>query len=183
MAALAIPLSAHDHVRGRVDATLTLVEYGDFQCPHCAGVFPMVLEIADELGESLAFAFRHFPLPEIHPLAQRAAEAAEAAASQGRFWQMANALYENQERLDEDRLTTCARRANLDVKQFKKEMKSGIHAPRVRADYLGGVRSGVKGTPTFFINGQLYQGPHQSAALVAELLKASRGRLPSGNPS
>jgi len=176
MATLAIPLSVHDHVRGRVDAPLTLVQYGDFQCSHCARVYPMVLEIADDLGDSLAFALRHFPVPQIHPMAQRAAEAAEAAASQGRFWEMATELYENQEELDDDRLTRCARKADLDIKRFKKEMMSGIHASRVRADYLGGVRSAVKGTPTFFINGQIYEGPHQSAALVAELLKASRGR-------
>jgi protein-disulfide isomerase len=176
MATLAIPLSVHDHLRGRLDATLTLVQYGDFQCPHCARVSPMALEIADALGDSLAFAFRHFPLSQIHPLAQLTAEAGEAAASQGRFWEMATVLYENQEELDDDRVIQCAQKADLDVKRFKKEIKSGIHASRVRADYLGGVRSGVKGTPTLFINGQLYEGPHESAALVAELLKASRGR-------
>jgi formate-nitrite transporter family protein len=176
MATLAIPLSVHDHVRGRLDAPLTLVQYGDFQCSHCARVYPMVLEIAEDLGDSLAFALRHFPLPQVHPLAQLTAEAAEAAASQGRFWEMATVLYENQEEMDDDRLTRCAQKADLDIKRFKKEIKSGIHASRVRADYLGGVRSGMKGTPTFFINGQLYEGAHESAALVAELLKASRGR-------
>src|SRR2546426_3373581 len=176
MVTLAIPLSVHDHVRGRVDAPLTLVQYGDFQCSHCARMYPMVLEIADDLGDSLAFALRHFPVSQIHPLAQRAAEAAEAAASQGRFWEMATELYENQEELDDDRLTRCARKADLDIKRFKKEMMSGIHASRVRADYLGGVRSAVNGTPTFFMNGQLYEGAHASAAEVAQLLEASSGR-------
>ena len=176
MATLAIPLSVHDHVRGRVDASLTVVQYGDFQCPHCARMYPMVLEIADDLGDSVAFAFRHFPLSQIHPLAQLTAEAAEAAASQGRFWEMATVLYENQEEMDDDRLTHFAQKAGLDIKRFKKEVKSGIHASRVRADYLGGVRSGVKGTPAFFINGELYEGAYESAALVAELLRASRGR-------
>jgi formate-nitrite transporter family protein len=176
MTSLAIPLSVHDHVRGRVDATLTLIQYGDFQCPHCARMYPMVLEIADDLGDSVAFALRHFPLSQAHPLAQLTAEAAEAAASQDRFWEMATVLYENQEEIDDDRLTRYAQKADLDIKRFKKEIKSGIHASRVRADYLGGVRSGVKGTPTFFINGQLYEGEHEFGALVAELLKASRGR-------
>jgi protein-disulfide isomerase len=159
-----------------MDASLTLVQYGDFQCPHCARVHPMLIEIADELRDSLRLVFRHFPLSEVHPLAQRSAEAAEAAASQGRFWQMAAKLYENQEKLDDDALTGYAKKADLDIKRFKKELISGVHAARVRADYLGGVRSGVKGTPTFFINGERYQGPHESGPLVAALLTASRSR-------
>jgi protein-disulfide isomerase len=138
-------------------------------------MFPIALEVAHELGDALAFAYRHFPLPEVHPLAQRAAEAAEAAASQGRFWEMATKLYENSERLDESRLIRCAEKADLHVKRFRQEMESGIHAARVRADYLGGVRSGVKGTPTFFINGRRYEGPHNSDAVVAALLRSSRG--------
>jgi protein-disulfide isomerase len=139
-------------------------------------MFPLALEIAAELGDSLAFAFRHFPLTQMHPLAERAAQAAEAAASQGRFWEMAAALYERHEKLDDRRLIRCAEKADLKIKRFKKEMDSGVHAPRIRADYLGGVRSGVKGTPTFFINGQLYQGAHESGALVGALLEASKGR-------
>ena len=174
MATLAIPVSAHDHLLGRVDAPLTLVQYGDFQCPHCARAFPVVLEIANELKDSLALAFRHFPLHDIHPFAQRTAEAAEAAASQGQFWAMARLLYENQDRLDEEGLIRCARKADLSSKRFRKEMASGVHAPRIRADYLGGVRSGVKGTPTFFINGKLYEGGQDSSSFIAELLKVAR---------
>jgi formate-nitrite transporter family protein len=172
--ALAIPVSAHDHFRGPVDAPLTLVQFGDFQCPHCARVYPMLVEIADELRDSLRFAFRHFPVSQIHPLAQRSAEAAEAAASQGRFWEMAALLYENQDELDDDALTRYARDADVHLKPFKKELTSGVHAARVRADYLGGLRSGVKGTPTLFINGELYEGTPESQPLVAALLKASR---------
>ena len=174
MATLAIPVSTHDHVRGRADAGLTVVQYGDFQCPHCAHTFAVLLEIADQLGDSVALAFRHFPLTGVHPLAQRAAEAAEAAASQGRFWQMAKLLYENQESLDEERLIRCAKKADLQMKRFRKDMESGLHAPRIRADYLSGVRSGVKGTPTLFINGRLYEGMQDTDALVAALLEASR---------
>src|SRR5262249_31339905 len=140
MASLTIPVSAHDHLKGPEDAPLTLLVYGDLQCPHCALLHPRLIEIADELPDSQRLAFRHFPLVEIHPQAQRAAEAAEAAASQGRFWEMVSLLYANQDRLDDDSLIRSAKKANLDVRRFKKELASGVHAPRVRADFLGGLR-------------------------------------------
>ena len=174
MAKLVIPISARDHAQGALDAPLTVVQYGDFQCPHCALAYQDVSEIANELRDSLRFVFRHFPLTQIHPQAQRAAEAAEAAANQARFWEMAALLYENQEQLDNDSLARYARKANLDSKRFKKELSSGVHATRIRADFLGGVRSGVNGTPTFFINGERYEGMFNSAAFVAALLKESR---------
>jgi protein-disulfide isomerase len=175
MADLIVPVSAHDHIRGPANAPLTLVQYGDFQCPHCAAAYPEVAAIASELSDSLRLVFRHFPLVQVHPQAQRAAEAAEAAASQGRFWEMAPLLYENQEQLDDHSLGRYAKKASLDLKRFKKELSSGVHAARVRADYLGGVRSGVDGTPTFFINGKRYEGSFKSEAFVAALLNVSRG--------
>ena len=175
MTRLAIPISAHDHAQGPGDAPLTLVEYGDFQCPHCALAHPRVDEIARELRDSLRVVFRHFPLAQVHPLAQRAAEAAEAAAAQGRFWEMAALLYRHQDDLDDDSLVRHAWKASLDTKRFRKELDEGVHAPRVRADFLGGVRSGVNGTPAFFINGERYEGTFTLDALVAALLKASRG--------
>ncbi len=175
MADLVVPVSAHDHIRGPVNAPLTLVQYGDFQCPHCAAAYPEVAAIANELSDSLRLVLRHFPLAQVHPQAQRAAEAAEAAASQGRFWDMASLLYENQEELDDHSLGRYARKAGLDLKRFKKELNSGVHAARVRADYLGGVRSGVNGTPAFFINGKRHEGTFKSEALVAALLSESRG--------
>jgi len=175
MANLIVPVSAHDHVRGPENAPLTLVQYGDFQCPHCAEAYPEVAAIADELSDSLRLVFRHFPLPQVHPQALRAAEAAEAAATQGRFWEMAPLLYENQEQLDDYSLGRYAKKAGVDLKRFKKELSSGVHAARVRADYLGGVRSGVTGTPTFFINGKHYEGMFKSEAFVAALLNESRG--------
>lgn len=178
MAKLAIPVSAHDHAQGPVDAPLTLLQYGDLQCPHCALAYPRVIEIAHELRDSLRLVFRHFPLGESHPQAQGAAEAAEAAASQGRFWELVSLLYANQERLDEDSLVRYAKKANLDIRRFRKELASGVHAARVRSDFLGGVRSGVQGTPTFFINGEHYQGTFELDALVAALLRASRQRIP-----
>jgi protein-disulfide isomerase len=174
MPKLAIPVSEHDHSQGPQNAPLTLLYYGDFQCPHCALFFPRLVEIANELRDELRMVFRHFPIAAMHPRAQRAAEAAEAAASQGRFWEMASLLYANQERLDDDSLIRCAKKANVDARRFKKELSSGVHAPRVRADYLGAVRSGVKGAPTLFINGEPYEGMLQVDALVGALLKASR---------
>jgi protein-disulfide isomerase len=175
MADLIVPVSAHDHILGPVDAPLTLLQYGDFQCPHCAAAYPEVAAIANELSDSLRLVFRHFPLAQEHPQAQRAAEAAEAAASQGRFWEMAPLLYENQEQLDDHSLGRYAKKTGLDLKRFKKDLSSGVHAARVRADYLGGVRSGVNGTPTFFINGKRYEGTFKSEAFVAALLNESRG--------
>ena len=174
MGRLVIPVSAHDHALGPVDATLTLLQYGDLQCPHCALVYARVTEIAHELRDSLRFAFRHFPLAEVHPQAQRAAEAAEAAASQGRFWEMVSLLYANQEHLDDDSLVRYAKKANLETRRFKKELSSGVHAARVRSDFLGGVRSGVEGTPTIFINDERYQGTFEFDSLVGALLKVSR---------
>jgi len=175
MADLVVPVSAHDHIRGPANAPLTLVQYADFQCPHCAAAHPEVAAIANELSDSLRLVLRHFPLSQVHPQAQRAAEAAEAAAGHGRFWEMASLLYENQEELDDHSLGRYARKAGLDLKRFRKELSSGVHAARVRADYLGGIRSGVNGTPTFFINGKRYEGTFKSEALVAALLNESRG--------
>jgi protein-disulfide isomerase len=175
MSRLAVPVSTRDHVRGPVDAALTVVEYGDFQCGHCGLAHPIVTEIANELRDSLRVAFRHFPISDLHPRAQHAAEAAEAAARQGRFWEMHALLYENQADLDYASLLRYAKKARLGTKQFEKDLLSAVHAPRVRADYLGGVRSGVAGAPAFFINGELYQGKVGLDAIVAALFKASKG--------
>jgi protein-disulfide isomerase len=175
MAKLVIPVSARDHARGPENAPLTLVQYGDFQCPHCAQADRDLAVIANELRDSLRIVFRHFPLTDVHPRAQHAAEAAEAAASQGRFWEIAALLYENQDELDDNSLVRYAKKANVDPRRFRKELSSGVHAARVRADFLGGVRSEVKGTPTFFINGERYEGMFRFDALVAALLKESRG--------
>src|SRR3981189_2701445 len=130
------------------------------RCGWCSAIFP---------------SRRSLRTPTRPPRPRRAAEGAKAAASHGRFWEMASLLYENQEELDDHSLGRYARKAGLDLKRFKKELSSGAHAARVRADYLGGVRSGVNGTPPFFINGKRYEGPFKSEALVAALLNESRG--------
>jgi len=177
MPALVIPVTEHDHARGAANAPLTLVQYGDFECPHCALAYPRLTEIANELGDSLRLVFRHFPLNDVHPRAQRAAEAAEAAAKQGRFWEIVPLLHENYEKLDDETLIRCAKKAGVDAKRLMKEVESGTHAARVRADYLGGLRSGVNGTPAFFINGERYEGALGLDALVVALLKASRTKV------
>ena len=171
---LVIPVTARDHIRGPAEGPLTLVQFADFQCPHCALVYPVVQEIGMELKDSLRIVYRHFPLSQVHPLAQAAACAAEAAAAQGRFWEMADMLHENDEALEAEAIQRYARKLKLDMKQFNREIESGVHAGRVRADFLGGVRSGVNGTPTFFINGQRHEGALEFDALVSALLKAAK---------
>lgn len=174
MVDLIVPVSTRDHVRGPENANLTLVQYGDIQCPHCALAHPIINQLVRELNDSLQVVFRHFPLTEIHPLAQRGAEVVEAAASQGRFWEMLDLLYANSDGLDEESFTRFARKIKLDFKTFSRELDRAVHRDRIRADYLGGGRSGVKGTPTFFINRQRYRGPIDFDAMVAALYQASR---------
>lgn len=162
------PVGKRDHATGPPDAPLTLVEYGDYQCPHCGAAYPIVEEIIDRLGDRLRFAYRHFPLSQIHPYAEPAAEAAEAAGAQGRFWEMHDLLFRNQQTLEDDRhFLLFAEQLGLDVERFSSELLQHAHHGRVREDFLSGVKSGVNGTPTFFINGVRYDGPWQT--LLEEL--------------
>ena len=176
---LVMPVSARDHLRGRLTAPLTLVEYGDFQCPHCGAAYPIVEQIRQVMGNRLCFAYRHFPLARIHPRAEPAAEAAEAAGAQGRFWPMHDILFENQDALEDADLVLYARTLRLDVARFTEDLATGVHAPRVREDFMTGVRSGVNGTPTFFINEMRHDGPYDLESLVQALKEA----LPSGRSS
>jgi protein-disulfide isomerase len=164
-----LPLAGRDHTQGRIDAPTALVEYGDFQCPYCAEAHSVVKAIQERLGERLCFAYRHFPLANMHPYAEHAAEAAEAAGAQGRFWEMHDVLFENQNALDDESLQEYAESIGLDVKRFMEEMANGAHADRVKEDFRGGVRNGVNGTPTFFINGERYDGELDAASLFAAL--------------
>jgi len=168
-AQLTPPVSKRDHTVGPASAAITLVEYGDYECPHCGAAHPTVKEIRRRLGNGLRFAFRHFPLSRIHPHAERAAEAAEAAAAQGKFWQMHDQLFEHQDALDDEYLLAYAAAIGLDVDEFAREMALGVHAPRVREDFLSGVRSGVNGTPTFFINGHRHDGSYDVQTLLAAI--------------
>jgi formate-nitrite transporter family protein len=152
------PVGERDHVAGSLDAPVVLVEYGDFECPFCGMAYPIVAAARRWMGNRLCFVFRHFPLAEQHPHARHAAEAAEAAAAQGQFWPMHGLLFEHQRELTDEDLAEYARRLGLDVDRFVDELLSGAYRKRVRDDFRGGVRSGVNATPTFFINGERYDG-------------------------
>jgi protein-disulfide isomerase len=176
------PVNAVDHATGRVDAPLTLVEYGDFQCPHCREAYPIVLRLQEQLGERLRFVYRHFPLIELHPHAAHAAEAAESVAAQAggtAFWAMHHSIFEHQREsphaLDDDHLVAYAARVGADPAQVRADLASGIHRTRVRTDFASGVRSGVNGTPTFFINGVRFEGDwSQPRGFEAALREAAR---------
>jgi protein-disulfide isomerase len=171
---LAVPVTERDHIRGPVDAALTLVEYGDFECPHCGAAYPVVEDVRMKMGQSLRFVYRHFPLPQVHPHAVQAAEAAEAAGAQRRFWPMHDMLFENQQALDRGSLVLYATRLQLDVQAFTRDLVSHAHKPSVERDFMGGVRSGVNGTPTFFINGVRYDGPRDVPSMVRVLNEVLR---------
>ena len=166
---LTLPVSERDHIIGPLTAPVTLVKYGDYECPNCGQAHPLVMELIRLLGRGLCFAFRHFPLATIHPHAQQAAEAAEAAGAQGKFWEMHDVLFEYQHALEDEDLVRYAAALDLDIPRFVSELTRRIHAPRVREDFLTGVRSGVHGTPTFFINGLRHDGPHDLGTLLAAI--------------
>jgi protein-disulfide isomerase len=171
-ARLTVPVSDRDHSQGPADAPVTLVEYGDFECPYCRAAVPVVDALRQRLGERLRFVYRHFPRPE-HPHARQAAEAAEAAAAQGKFWEMHRALFEHQSALDDAHLARYAADVGLDVERFERELEQHTHRDRVHADLLSAVESGAHGTPTFFINGLKHEGTDTledlGAAIAAEL--------------
>jgi predicted DsbA family dithiol-disulfide isomerase len=169
------PVEDRDHALGLATAPVTLVEYGDYECPYCGRMHPVVKELRERLGDRLRFVFRHFPLDSVHPQARRAAEAAEAAAAQGRFWEMHDLLYENQDDLGDEALRRYATRLGLDPERFDGDLEERAHAPRVREDRFGGERSGVEGTPTFFVNGVRYEGSHDLEALLEAVEDAARG--------
>jgi protein-disulfide isomerase len=173
---LSLPVGARDHAEGPEDAPVTLVEYGDYECPHCGRAYPIVKRIQDQLGSRLRFVFRNFPLAEIHPHAQHAAEAAEAAGAQGRFWEMHDALFEHQGALGDRHLAQYAAAIGLDEGRFQRELSDHTHARRVREDFSSGVRSGVNGTPTFFINGVRHDDGWDFETLMTALDAASTTR-------
>lgn len=167
------PVGADDHVAGPEEAPVTLVEYGDFECSYCGMAYPIVRSLQRQLGAQLRFVFRHFPIRESHPHAQHAAEAAEAAAAQGRFWEMHQALFEHQHALDDASLVGYARAIGLDTDRFVRELETGVYVPEVRHDFRNGVRSGVNGTPTFFINGARYDGSWSDEGRFLAALRAA----------
>lgn len=162
-----------DHIQGPADAAVTLIEYGDYECPYCGAAYPIVKEVQARMGERLRFVFRNFPITTAHPHAEQAAEAAEAAATQGSFWEMHDLLYENQKRLENEDLSGYAEQLGLDVGRFDTELSEHVHADRVHEDFLSGVRSGVNGTPTFYINGSRHDDSYDEETLVAALERAA----------
>lgn len=172
---LTTPVGPNDHTQGPPNAPITLVEYGDYECPYCGMAYPIVKRIQERLGDRLRFVFRNFPLAEAHPNAMAAAEFAEAAALQGKFWEMHDALYEHQRALNGTNLQRYARALDLDRRALDAALRSGDPIARVRADVMSGVASGVSGTPTFFINGRRFAGDWRSEnEFVAALSQVDR---------
>ena len=152
MAKLRAPVGQQDHRIGKPSATVTLIEYGDYQCSHCGYVYPLIKKLAKQFSSELVFVFRNFPLQESHPAAMIAAQAAEAAALQHKFWEMHDLIYEHQDELDKDNLMYFAETLNLNIEKFIRDSESHIVLSKIESDFESGVRSGVNGTPTFFIN-------------------------------
>jgi protein-disulfide isomerase len=166
MSRLKPPVSLDDHVEGPMDAAVTLVEYGDYECPHCAAAHPIVKHLQKRFGGRMRFVFRNFPLRQSHPHAEAAAETAEFAAAHGKFWEMHDLLFENQSRLGGALFLELARTLELSSAALSQALDDGLFAERVAADFSGGVRSGVNGTPSFFINGERHDGSFEFAELL-----------------
>ena len=148
------PIGPRDHVLGPPNAPAALVEYGDYQCPQCARAHYEVAEILRRVGNDVRYAYRHFPLTHLHPHALLAAQAAEAAGAEGRFWPMHSMLFANQDALDPAELLGCAETLGLDVRRFSRELQHGVYLPKIETDFRSGSSSGVNGTPAFFVNGR-----------------------------
>ena len=182
MSELRFPLNESDHVVGRADAPVTLVEYGDYQCPHCQAAWPQVELILRHFGQDLRYAYRHFPISTLHPLAKPAAECAEFAGAHDLFWEMHSAIYANGHQLSGATLFALARELGLDAAELGQALEQGTYAPKVEADFLGGVRSGVNGTPCFFVNGVRHDGSYAAADLAAAIEAAQQAGHPQKIP-
>lgn len=169
---LAVPPTADDHAQGPADAPLTLVQYADYECPDSRRAYPVVKALQRRFGPRLRFVFRHFPLKQVHEQAEHAAEVAEAAGVQGKYWEMHDRLFERQFALDDVYLVEYAADLGLDAARVQRELTDHIHLPHVRADFRGGLESGVKGTPTFFVNGVRFRGPWDEEKLAQALEQA-----------
>jgi protein-disulfide isomerase len=163
------PVTDQDHSLGAAEAKCTLVEYGDYQCSYCGEAYPIVKRLRKHFADDLRFIFRNFPLGEMHPQAEHAAETAMFAGKYGKFWEMHDLLYENQQRLDDDGLLEMAGSLKLDVDRLQQDLAAGTYLAAVKGDFRGGVRSGVNGTPTFFINGQRHDAGFDLETLTAAI--------------
>lgn len=173
-AKLALPVAkGRDHIRGPANAPVSLVEYGDYECPFCGAAHQIVTAILDRMDGRMQYVFRHFPLATVHPHAEQAAEAAEAAGAQRKFWAMHDMLFAHQQALSPQHLLLYAETLGLDLERFGQDLATHVHAPKVREDFMSGVRSGVNGTPTFFINGIRHDGSWDFETLFMALQRAA----------
>jgi protein-disulfide isomerase len=166
MTKLSVPVSPLDHHQGSLDAPCTLVEYGDYQCPSCGMAYPLVKRVQKHFGKRLSFVFRNFPLTQMHQYAEAAAETAEFAGAHNKFWEMHDLLFENQTQLSAELFVELAQQLHLAPAQLRHALEKNEFLPRIKQDFSGGVRSGVNGTPTFFINGQRLDGGYDFNAIV-----------------
>jgi len=174
MARLVVPVSEErDYIRGPREAPVTLVEYGDYECPFCGQAYYVLKDLELRAGKLMRFVFRNFPLTTIHPHAARAAEAAEAAGAQGKFWEMHDCLFENQHSLEDEDLLECGVLVGLDTPLIVRDIREGRYLDRIREDFLSGARSGVNGTPTLFINGVRHDGPRDLVSLMTAIEEAA----------
>jgi protein-disulfide isomerase len=170
---LTLPVSSsRDHIQGPTSAPVTLIEYGDYECPYCGQAYQIIEDVQKHLGNKLRFVFRNFPLTEAHPHAQHAAEAAEGAAAQNKFWEMHDYLYEHQQALDDQHLEKYADKLQLDLTKFNNDISNHAYAGRIREDFLSGIHSGVNGTPTFYINEIRYNDSWDLETLLERLRSA-----------
>ena len=179
---LTVPVGERDHAQGSADAPVTLLEYGDYECPYCGAAYPIVKQVQKRRGSQVRFVFRNFPLANMHPHATLAAEAAEVVGAQGKFWEMHDTLYEHQRALGEPDLVRYAGALGVAAGTFSTELRRPAYAERVREDFSSGVRSGVNGTPTFYVNGVRHNGSYEFEELL-EAIDTARtgagGRRPS----
>ena len=165
-------ITAADHITGPADAPVTMLEYGDYECPYCRGAFRDVHRLIDRFPSELRFAFRNFPIAQVHPHAEQAAEAAEAAAAQGKFWAMYELLLQPYSHLDTDSLVTYAEVVGLDIPRFRRELSEHVYKPRIDADVAEGIRNGVNQTPKFYVNGERIDGKVPLENLVEAVERA-----------
>lgn len=170
---LTVEVNEEDHIQGADSAQITLVEYGDYQCPYCRKAHPIVKKIQETLGDKLRFVFRDFPLRKIHPNAEHAAEASEIAAAHGKFWEMHDLLYENQKSLEDENLIEYAESLGIDREKFAADLENGTYQKKVRDEFISGIESGVNATPTFFINGVRFDGSWDYDSLLEALENAA----------
>jgi protein-disulfide isomerase len=178
MSKLSVPISAEDHIQGDPSAECSLVEYGDYECPYCGAAYSVVKQIQKQFGKHLSFVFRNFPMAQIHLWAESAAEVAEFAGSHGKFWEMHDLLYQNQARLGDDLFLQLTKKLQLPLPQLQSAIDQQTYRPKLRSDFAGGVRSGVNGTPTFFINGHRHNGSFAFDSLVTNIEETLNGQIP-----